>query len=70
MAKGYNQQEGIDYKETLSSVVKFVSIRLILAIVANLNLQLHQMDVKIAFLNRELDGKVYMQQPTNFITKG
>ena len=51
MAKGFTQQEGIDYDETFSSIVRVASIRLILAIVAQLDLELYQMDVKTAFLN-------------------
>lgn len=70
MAKGYNQQEGIDYEDTFSSVVRFTSVRLILAIVANLDLELHQMDVKTAFLNGELEEEIYMQQPVGFIVEG
>jgi len=66
MAKGYTQREGIDYKETISSVLRFASIRLILAIIAHLDLDLYQMDVKTALLNRELDGEIYMDQSIGF----
>ena len=69
MAKGYTQGEWIDYEETFSPVVRFVSIRLILAIVAHLDLELFQMDVKTAFLNGELDEKIYMDQPIGFKVK-
>ena len=69
MVKGYTQREGIDYEETFSPVVRFVSIRLILAIVAHLDLELFQMDVKTAFLNGELDEEIYMDQPIGFEVK-
>ena len=68
--KGYTEKEGIDYEESFSLVVRFTSIRLLLAIVTNLNLELHQMDVKIAFLNGELDEEFFMEQPVGFIVKG
>ena len=51
-------------------MVRFVSIRLILAIVAWMNLELYQMDVKTAYLNGELDEEIYMNQPLGFELKG
>ena len=50
IAKDYTQQKGIDYEETFLPVVKFTSIRLIVAIMAIMDLELYQMDIKIAFL--------------------
>jgi hypothetical protein len=70
VAKGFTQQEGIDYEETFSPVVKFVSIRLILSLVGSLNLELHQMDVKTAFLNGDLNEEIFMAQPEGYVVKG
>ena len=53
VAKGYAQKEGIDYNEIFSPVVMHTSIRILLAIVAQFDIELEQMDVKIAFLHSE-----------------
>ncbi|KAA0032875.1 Retrovirus-related Pol polyprotein from transposon TNT 1-94 [Cucumis melo var. makuwa] len=63
VAKGYTQKDGIDYKETFSPVSKKDSLRIVMALVAHYDLELHQMDVKTAFLNGNLDEKVFMDQP-------
>ncbi|RVW20450.1 Retrovirus-related Pol polyprotein from transposon TNT 1-94 [Vitis vinifera] len=66
VAKGFTQKEGIDYKETFSPVSSKDSFRIIMALVAHYDLELHQMDVKTAFLNGNIDETIYMVQPENF----
>jgi hypothetical protein len=67
VAKGYSYKEGIDFHDLFSPVVKFVSIRIVLALVALLDLELEQLDVKTAFLHRDLDEEIYMEQPEGFV---
>ena len=70
VAKGYNQREGIDFKETFSPVSTKDSFRVVMALVAHFDLELHQMDVKTAFLNGDLFEDVYMDQPDDFVESG
>ncbi|GJR75321.1 retrovirus-related pol polyprotein from transposon TNT 1-94 [Tanacetum coccineum] len=66
VAKGYAQKDGIDYNKVFSLVVKHPSIRILLATVAQLDLELVQMDVKTAFLHGDLEKEIYMVQPEGF----
>jgi hypothetical protein len=70
VAKGYFQIEGVDFNETFASVAKFTTIRCMLAIEASMDLEIHQMDVKTAFLNGELEEDIYMDQPQGFVQDG
>ena len=70
MAQGFSQKRGLDYDETFSPVVRFESLRTIIALAVNNGMKLHQMYVTTAFLNSELEEEVYMKQPEGFIVKG
>jgi len=70
VAKGYSQVEGVDFDETFAPVAKFCTIRCMLAIGAAMGLEMHQMDVKTAFLNGDLEVEIYMDQPPGFVREG
>ena len=70
VAKGYAQKYGIDYDEIFSPVVRFSSIRLLLAFAVQHDFLIHQMDVETAFLNGKLDEEIYMQQPEGYVKPG
>ena len=59
--------EGIDYHEIFSPVVKLVSICVVLALVALLDLELEELDVKTTFLHGNLDEDIYMEQLESFV---
>ena len=68
--KGCKQRESLNYFDTYSFVMRINSIRMILAIAALRNLEVHQMDVKTVFLNGDLEEKIYMEQSESFIVPG
>ena len=70
VVKGYAQKEWIDYNEVFSPVVKHSSIRILLAMVAQFDLELVQLDVKTAFLHGDLEEEIYMTQPDGFKVAG
>ncbi|CAJ2678824.1 unnamed protein product [Trifolium pratense] len=70
VAKGFRQRENIDFFDTFSPVTRITSIRVLISIAAIYNLEVHQMDVKTAFLNGDLEEEIYMEQPEGFVVHG
>jgi hypothetical protein len=70
VAKGYVQREGIDFEEVFAPVARMESVRLLLALAATKEWEVHHMDVKSAFLNGELIEEVFVQQPPGFVVAG
>ena len=70
VAQGFSQKQGLDYDETFSPVVRFESLRTVIALAVQNSMKMHQMDVTTAFLNGELQEEVYMKQPESFMSDG
>jgi hypothetical protein len=70
VAQGCSQKYGLDYDETFCPVIRFESVRTVIAIAAQNSLQLHQMDFTSAFLNGDLKDEIYMKQPDGFVESG
>lgn len=64
--KGYVQQQGIDYIEVFAPVARMDTIRLIVALVAQKEWTLYQLDVESVFLFGEINEKVYVEQPKGY----
>ena len=67
VAQGYSQEYGIDFNEVFAPVARYKSIRSLLAVSNQYNLEVHQMDVVSAFLNGKLEEEIYMKQPQGFV---
>nr|GFB72089.1 hypothetical protein [Tanacetum cinerariifolium] len=67
VARGYRQEEGIDFEESFAPVARLEAIRIFLAYAAHKNMVVYQMDVKTAFLNGNLREDVYVSQPDGFV---
>ncbi|GJQ92965.1 retrovirus-related pol polyprotein from transposon TNT 1-94 [Tanacetum coccineum] len=67
IAKGYRQEEGLDFEESFTPVARIEAIRIFLSNAASKNMTVYQIDVKTAFLNGELKEEVYVSQPEGFV---
>ncbi|GKD02218.1 retrovirus-related pol polyprotein from transposon TNT 1-94, partial [Tanacetum coccineum] len=67
VARGYRQEEGINFEESFAPVARLEAIRIFLAFAAHMSMVVYQMDVKTAFLNSNLREEVYVSQPNVFV---
>lgn len=63
VARGFTQKPGVDYDETFSPVVRHSTLRLLMALSVELDLNITHLDVKTAFLNGILQEDIFLQQP-------
>ncbi|GKF01763.1 retrovirus-related pol polyprotein from transposon TNT 1-94 [Tanacetum coccineum] len=67
VARGYHQEEGIDFKESFAPVARLEVVRIFLVLAAHMNMIVYHMDVKTSFLNGILREEVYVSQPDGFV---
>ncbi|GJY26287.1 retrovirus-related pol polyprotein from transposon TNT 1-94 [Tanacetum coccineum] len=67
VARGYRQEEGINFEESFALVARLNAIQIFLAYAAHMNMIVYQMDIKTAFLNDILREEVYVSQPDGFV---
>ena len=70
VAKSYAQIYEVHYSDTFSPIAKLTSVRLFISLAASYDWDLHQLDIRNAFLHGDLQEEVYMEQPLGFIARG
>ena len=70
VARGFEQKDDVDFFDIFAPVVRWETIRILIALATHLNWPIHQLDVLTAFLNGILAEEVYMHQPLGFIRRG
>jgi hypothetical protein len=65
--RDFSQEQGVDFDEMFSPVVKPATVHVVLSIALSLKWETRQLDVKNAFLHDKLTEVVYSRQPTGFI---
>jgi hypothetical protein len=65
-AQGFNQVEGLDFREIFAHVARLEAIRILLAFAASKRFKLYRIDVKSVFLNGVIQEEVFVRQPPGF----
>nr|GEY26643.1 hypothetical protein [Tanacetum cinerariifolium] len=67
VAKGYGQEEGIEFQESFAPVARLEAVRMNMEYVSYKNFPMYHMDVKMSFLNGPLKEEVFVRQPNGFV---
>ena len=67
VAQGFSQTPEIDYDEVFAPVLKYTSLRCLLSVANQFDYEIHQMDVKSAYLNGTINNDLYMKQPEGYV---
>ena len=70
VAKCFTQKQNVDYFDIFALITIISSIRVLIALASIHKLFIHQLDVKITFLNGDLEEKIYMIQPEGYVVCG
>ena len=68
VAHGFSQKEGMDYENTFAPIARYTSIKYVFALAIVMKWNIHQMDMKINFLNGVVEEEVYVKKPLGFET--
>ncbi|GJV95373.1 copia protein [Tanacetum coccineum] len=67
VAKGYHQEEGIDFEESFAPVARLEAVRIFVAYATHKNFPIYEMNVKTTFLNGPLIEEVFVRRPNGFV---
>jgi hypothetical protein len=67
VARGFVQQEGINFDDTFAPIARMESVRLLFALAAQEGWRVYHLDVKSVFLNGDLKEEIYVHQPLGFV---
>lgn len=70
VANGQRQQHGLDYSETFAPTSNMSTIRTVLAMAAQQDWEIHQVDIKSAYLHAEIKEDIYMRAPPGYLKQG
>jgi hypothetical protein len=66
VARGNEEKEGLHFQETFAPVIKWRTIRIVIALTTHYSWKMSQMDVKIVFLNGDFKEELYIKQLKGF----